>query len=135
MTGTAIVADTTNPSSNVSDLSSGNNILSWNVTNGACPVTSDSVKIIVGEIIVPTLITPNGDNKNEYFVIQGLESLGKTELVIFDRRGYQLFRNTDYDNKWNGVDYDDKPLPDDTYFYLLKPTNHTPVSGYIVIRR
>ena len=27
------------------------------------------------------------DGKNDYFVFKGLETLGKTELVIFDRRG------------------------------------------------
>jgi trimeric autotransporter adhesin len=93
------------------------------------------VKIKAGEIVIPTLITPNGDNKNEYFVIQGLESLGKTELIIFDRRGFLIFKDSEYDNKWNGVDYNKNPLPNDTYFFLLKFSKHEPVSGYIMIRR
>ena len=82
------IADTTDPTSSVSKLAQGDNLLVWYVTNGACPVVSDSVRIKAGEIVIPTLITPNGDSKNEYFVIQGLESLGQTELVIFDRRGF-----------------------------------------------
>ena len=130
MKGTGEIADTTNPKSEVTKLEQGNNVLTWSVTNGACPVVSDTVNIKAGEIVIPTLITPN-----EYFFIQGLDSLGKSELIIFDRRGFQLFKNSDYDNKWNGVDYNKNPLPDDTYFFLLKFSKHEPVSGYIMIRR
>lgn len=135
--GEGAVADTTDPTSQVTKLSQGDNLLVWYVSNGACPVVSDTLKIKAGEIVIPTLITPNKDNMNEYFLIQGIESLGKTELIIFDRRGFQLFRDPDYDkhNDWDGVDYNKNPLPNDTYFYLLKPTKHEPVSGYIMIRR
>jgi gliding motility-associated-like protein len=133
--GDGEITDTTDPTSYVSKLEKGDNLFVWYVSNGACPVVADSVKIKAGEIVIPTLITPNGDNKNEYFVIQGLESLGKTELIIFDRRGFQIFKDTEYDNKWNGVDYNMNPLPNDTYFFLLKPTKHEAVSGYIMIRR
>ena len=34
-----------------------------------------------------------------------------------------VFKNSDYDNKWNGVDYNENPLPSDTYFYVLKAGN------------
>jgi gliding motility-associated-like protein len=133
--GDGEITDTTDPTSYVSKLEQGDNLFVWYVNNGACPVVSDTVKIKAGEIVIPTLITPNGDNKNEYFVIQGLESLGKTELTIFDRRGFLIFKDSEYDNMWNGVDYNKNPLPNDTYFFLLKPSRHEPVSGYIMIRR
>jgi gliding motility-associated-like protein len=133
--GTGTFVNINNPLSVVNDLSSGNNILLWVVTRGVCPSDTDKVTIIVGDITIPTLITPNGDFKNEYFIIMGLESLDKTELLIFDRRGAQVFKNSDYDNKWNGVDYNEKPLPNDTYFYLIKSKNGRSQSGYIVIRR
>jgi gliding motility-associated-like protein len=91
--------------------------------------------INVNGFIIPTLITPNMDGRNDYFVLRGLATLGKTELVIFDRRGVQVYRNMNYDNLWNGVDYNNKPLPDDTYFYVIKPANGKSISGYLVIRR
>ena len=76
------------------------------------------------------------DGKNDYFVLRGLTTtLGKTELIIFDRRGAQVYKNLNYDNSWNGVDYNKNPLPDDTYFYVLKTENGKSISGYIVIRR
>lgn len=127
--------DITDPHSSVSDLSSGDNVLSWIISNGVCPADTDKVTITVGEIIIPTLITPNGDSRNEYFVIQGIENLGNTELIVFDRRGSQIFRNSDYDNKWNGVDYNEQPLVNDTYFFVLKSASGKSYSGYVVIRK
>jgi gliding motility-associated-like protein len=75
------------------------------------------------------------DGKNDYFVLKELENMGKTELTIFDRRGYRVYTNPDYDNKWNGIDFNDRALPEDTYFYILKPQNGKSKAGYIVIRR
>ena len=134
LSGTGTFADTTYSKSTLNDISLGENRYLWSVSNGYCPVAHDTLVIVVNNIVVPTLITPNMDGRNDYFVIKGLESLGKTELDIFDRRGVRVYRNTDYDNSWNGVDYNDKPLRDDTYFYVIKPNNGKPVSGYIVIR-
>ncbi len=135
VTGTGVISDTLDPGSEVTKLSSGDNILSWKVSNGVCPADSDKITITVGDIIIPTLITPNGDPNNEYFVILGLETLGKVEIVIFDRRGSQLYKNIEYDNKWNGVDYNENPLPNDTYFYHISTSTKRSFSGYIVIRR
>jgi gliding motility-associated-like protein len=133
--GEGLFADSIDPKTAIDNLATGRNVLLWVVTNNVCPADTDKVNILVGDIIAPTLITPNGDTKNEYFVILGLESIGKSELVIFDRRGSEVFRNSDYDNKWNGVDYNENPLPNDTYFYSLKTIKGRTYSGYIIIRR
>jgi len=133
--GYVVFSDTTDPRCVVSNLSQGDNVLAWVVTNGICPADTDKVTITLGEFVIPTFITPNGDSKNEYFLIKGIETLGKTELTVFDRRGMQIFKNSDYDNKWNGVDYNDRPLINDTYYFILKSGTGKSYSGYIVIRR
>jgi gliding motility-associated-like protein len=130
-----VFTDITDPESEVRELVPGENILSWIVTNGVCPADTDQVTIMTGEISMPTLITPNGDSKNEYFIIKGIETLGHTELTIFDRRGIELFKAVNYDNSWNGVDYNDKPLINDTYFFVLTSSNGRSYSGYLVVRR
>jgi gliding motility-associated-like protein len=134
-TGTGEFSNDKDPQTTVSKLAFKNNILFWTVTKGVCPPVTDSVTITVSDIIVPTLITPNGDQMNEYFEIQGIEALGKTELIVFDRRGAMMFKDSNYDNKWNGVDYNDNLLPDDTYFYVLKSSNGLSKKGFVVIRR
>jgi gliding motility-associated-like protein len=130
-----IFSNITDPHSTVSNLSTGNNRLYWIVTNNVCPADTDEVTIVAGGLVIPTLITPNGDSKNEYFIIGGIENIGKCELIIFDRRGKMVFQSNNYDNKWNGVDYNRNPLPNDTYFYILKSSNGRSFNGYIMIRR
>jgi gliding motility-associated-like protein len=119
----------------VTSLAVGENILQWTVDNGVCPPATDDLSITVHDLLIPTLITPNNDGLNDYFLLQGLDFLGKTVITVLDRRGVIVFENKDYDNMWDGVDYNGNPLPDDTYFFILEPENRTPVNGYIVIRR
>ena len=119
----------------INNLSLGENILQWTVTNGVCPSTFDYLVITVNDLVIPTLITPNLDGRNDYFQLRGIETLGRTELVIFDRNGAMVYRNSDYDNSWDGVDQNGKQLPEDTYFFTIMPTNGKPFKGYIVIRR
>jgi len=113
----------------------GKNLFLWTVTNGVCPKASDTVIILVHGLAYQTLITPNMDGKNDYFILKGTDTEGKLNLIIFDRRGVQVYKNGNYDNSWNGVDYNGKILPDDTYFYILKSENGINEKGYIVVRR
>jgi gliding motility-associated-like protein len=133
--GNFVFSDVTDPKSTVSNLSNGINTLLWIVSNATCPADTGKVTITVGDVVIPSLITPNGDKRNEYFIVSGLETLGKAELVVFDRRGVLIFRDSDYENKWNGVDYNDNPVINDTYYYILRTSKGKSYSGYVIIRR
>jgi gliding motility-associated-like protein len=133
--GGASFDDPTQGAAFITNLSLGENIFQWTVTNGVCPATFDYLVITVNDLVIPTLITPNLDGRNDYFQLRGIETLGRTELVIFDRNGAMVYRNTDYDNSWDGVDQNGKQLPEDTYFFTIMPANGKAFKGYIVIRR
>ena len=135
ISGTGDISDTTYTRSLISGLSPGINKFLWSVSNGACPPSFGEITITVLDFIIPTLITPNMDGRNDYFVIKGLSGQDRSELMVFDRRGVLVYKNLDYDNNWDGVDFNNKPLPDDTYFYVLKTENSKSFSGFIVIRR
>jgi gliding motility-associated-like protein len=135
ISGSGTIADSTYPKTTVTDLSPGKNKFAWTVTNLFCPSSSDTVIINVSNLTIPTLITPNNDGINDYLILKKPESSVKMDLVIFDRRGAEVYRNKNYDNSWNGVDYNGNQLPDDTYFYVLKSDDSTSVKGFIVIRR
>jgi len=135
VSGSGHFADTNYAKTTISSLAVGENILQWAVNNGVCPPARDNLSITVHDMLIPTLITPNNDGLNDYFFLNGLEFLGTTVITVFDRRGLLVFENKQYDNMWDGVDYNGNPLPDDTYFFILEPENRVAVSGYIVIRR
>jgi gliding motility-associated-like protein len=135
LTGKGTIEDKNNNNTIVTDLSPGENKFLWSVTNGVCDLSSDTVVIRINELIIPTLITPNLDGNNDYFVVSGLESLGTSILYVFNRWGAMVYKNDDYANDWDGNDDNGNPLPDDTYFFLLKSEKITPIKGYIVIIR
>ena len=134
VSGTGTFSDTTYAKTPLNGLSFDKNMFTWNVKNGACPISSDTVVITVHDLVIPTLITPNMDGMNDYFVLRGITNLGETELLIFDKRGDNVYKSRNYDNLWNGVNYNGEPLPEDTYFYILKTENGKSRSGYVVIR-
>jgi gliding motility-associated-like protein len=134
LSGTALFSDKNNNITSVTELSLGENKILWSVANGVCVVSSDTVIIKINDIIIPTLITPNLDGFNDYFVIGGLESFGWTRLNIFNRWGAIVFNIDNYTNDWDGKDNNGNPLPEDTYFYILKSEKIKPIKGYIVIK-
>lgn len=133
--GTGIIADPNDSKTTVSNLTQGENKLKWTVSNQACNDASDELLITVKNILLPTLITPDMNGLNDYFVLESIEALGKVEFTVFDRRGALVYENKSYDNLWHGTNYNGDPLPDDTYFYIIKAENGLSVSGYLYIRR
>ncbi|MDM8002240.1 MAG: gliding motility-associated C-terminal domain-containing protein, partial [Bacteroidota bacterium] len=118
ISGAGTFTKTNDPETRIKGLAQGENIVLWRVTNGVCQAVDDYITIKVNDLFIPSLITPNGDEYNQCFVLQGIETLGTTELVIFNRRGAQVYKNSNYDNSWDGKDYNGNELPDDTYFYV-----------------
>jgi gliding motility-associated-like protein len=133
--GAGLFANPANPYTRVNDLGIGENVFLWTVTNDVCPPSTDTVRIKVKDLTIPSLITPNEDGRNDYFYLKGIDAFGPNELIIFDRRGLRVYHDSDYHNDWNGVDYNNHPLPDDTYYYVLKTGKGKPRSGFILIRR
>ncbi len=109
------------------------------ITFYGCPgQDSITVKVKPIKLKVPTVITPNGDGYNDYFIIDEDESGGdegeaffkssspesyktldtyylKTTLVIFNQWGNKIYEKENYANDWMAEN-----LRDGTYYYLLK---------------
>jgi gliding motility-associated-like protein len=132
ISGLGHINDIHSPTAMVTELSVGENVLLWKVKIGNCG-DSAKVKITVNELFVPTVITPDGDGKNDYFKIG--EFSGKVELIIFNRWGVEEFSDSEYLNDWNGNSNKGIKLPDDTYFYMLKFENGWIKKGSVLIKR
>ncbi len=103
-----------------------------------------SPTIIEIAVFVPSGFSPNGDNKNDEFIIVGLENYPNNKLEIYNRWGNLVFEQAPYDNKWKGsvrntdaLVFGDGLLPSGTYFYLLDfgVPGVKQLTGYIVIRK
>ncbi|MEN9611273.1 MAG: hypothetical protein RLZZ628_2087 [Bacteroidota bacterium] len=103
----------------------------YTICNGICPTKCDTgtVRIKIDAVPIPpkdTIVdipnafTPNGDNKNDVFFIQNLEHYPNAQLMIFNRWGDILYRADAYQNDWNGHNNNGQPLPEGTYYYMLR---------------
>ena len=91
--------------------------------------------IEVGEDLeIYNVFSPNDDNVNETFTIKGLEKYPMSSVSIYNRWGNIVYKSADYKNDWDGMN-NNRPLPDGTYFYLLKVPNRKILSGYLQIMR
>ena len=131
---TASIADKFDPNSDVFNLELGKNTFVWTVSNGVCPAVSDEVIIEVHDIFIPQALTPNGDDKNDYFHLQSLED-ATCSLQVFNRWGQIVYENSDYQNEWNGQNSKGEELKDDTYFYTILINDSLSYNGYVVLKR
>lgn len=68
--------------------------------------------------LVTNVITPNGDGKNDYWYVQGIETFVDSHVIIFDQYGSVIFEADNYMNDWDGS-YKGAKLPNGTYFYYI----------------
>ncbi|GIV42269.1 MAG: hypothetical protein KatS3mg034_1579 [Vicingaceae bacterium] len=79
----------------------------------------DSVKVkIIPKIVFPDGISPNGDGKNDVWIIDNIHEYPNNIVEIYNRWGELLFRAQPYQNNWDGT-YKGKPLPVGTYYYII----------------
>ncbi|MEK6495506.1 gliding motility-associated C-terminal domain-containing protein [Myroides odoratimimus] len=85
-----------------------------------------------GDIVIYNLVTPNGDGKNDYFVIENINKYPNNKVEIYNRWGVKVYETINYDSNGDGsinvfTGYSEgrttveknKKLPSGTYFYVL----------------
>jgi gliding motility-associated-like protein len=98
-------------------------------------VATVAVTVTATGINVPNLFTPNGDGKNDFFEIRGLNQYAENELVIVNRWGNEVYRQKGYQNTWKG-----DGLNEGTYYYLLRIRRNSSaewevMKGYVTLIR
>lgn len=70
-------------------------------------------------VVVANLITPNGDNKNDTWLIEDIQDYPPIDVSIYNRFGKELYQNSAYNNEWDAT-YQGQPLQDGTYYYIFR---------------
>ena len=99
-----------------------------------CDEAEITLHYLCDEVVIFNGFSPNGDGRNDVFVIQGLERYPQHYLRVFNRWGSTVFAGGDYQSDWDGT-LGGKDLPDGSYFYLLDTGEGEIVSGYVELRR
>ena len=111
-------------------------ILSAKSLSSNC-VNQDTITIFVKtKIQIPTGFTPNEDNINENWVLEGIEDYPNAEVKIFNRWGGEIFTTKNYQNNPFNGKKDNSTLPMGTYYYVIKTGDNVPtLTGYITLVR
>lgn len=98
----------------------------YSVSNLVC-YYYDSVKInSISGIHPADVFTPNGDEYNETWRIDGLAAYDKVTIYVFNRWGGRVWQYSgtgkEYSdaNQWNGRNEKNKPVPSGTYYYVIQ---------------
>ena len=86
------------------------------VTSAAgCVDTVRSTVVVLGDIEMPNVFSPNGDGSNDRFI--PLKDTGATGLLeVYNRWGQLVFSTRSLAQGWDGAD-----APDGTYFFVVTP--------------
>jgi gliding motility-associated-like protein len=110
----------------------------WAIDSSGCMV-SENVEVGLTsdcELIFYNGFTPNGDNINDTWFVEGLPP-GNHPTVIVNRWGDVVWETDSYDN-WNnafeGKNQDGKDLPRGVYYYIMT-IGDTQFSGFIELTR
>jgi gliding motility-associated-like protein/uncharacterized repeat protein (TIGR01451 family) len=85
------------------------------------------------ELFVSTVVTPNGDGKNEAFIIRGIEKYPGSALHIFNRWGNTVYESKNYQNNWSATG-----LSEGTYYYQFDMNQNGTIKifkGWVMIIR
>ncbi len=106
----------TSPMASVVPTEEGLNIYQFMVTDFCGDTASDYVAVNVimdCKLTIPNIFTPNGDGKNDVFLISGI-GMVTYSATIYDRWGKKVFESTDIKQSWDG-----KGADDGTYYYII----------------
>jgi gliding motility-associated-like protein len=85
-------------------------------------------------IVIPTIITPNGDGQNEKWIIKNAELYPDIDVKVYTRWGKLVYSSRNPNaNPWDGT-YQGNLLPNDSYHYIIRLNDGTqPRSGVISV--
>ena len=79
------------------------------------------------DILIPNVVTPNGDGVNDFFRINGLENFPGSSLNVFNRWGNRIYKSDDYKNDWSPA------VSDGTYFYIVNVSDGRKFNGFFEV--
>ena len=101
---------------------------------GCRRTASQSVDAIEGCLFIADALTPNGDNRNDDWVVGGLEDYPDSKVMVFNRWGQKLFETEGGRERWDGR-FNGARLPVADYYYTIELfPDALPIRGTVTIK-
>ncbi|MVT07879.1 MBG domain-containing protein [Chitinophaga tropicalis] len=103
--------------------------------NEGCSVTKEITITVKDDyqLEATNILTPNGDGKNDLWIVKNIDMYPQNEVKIYDRAGRLIYRQQGYTNNWNGT-VNGQRLAEGTYYYIIDLGDNKPrFKGFITI--
>lgn len=100
--------------------------------NGCMAEGRFEAEVVIKACAIQRGISPNGDGKNDWFDLTGMEV---RNLSIYNRYGLEVYARTNYIKEWGGDDKKGRKLPTGAYFYAIEKKSGESLTGWIYINR
>jgi gliding motility-associated-like protein len=91
--------------------------------SAGCAISASKTIKAAPPFTLANVITPNGDGKNDLFVVPVLPA----SLEVFNRWGKSVFKTSDYKNDWG------KGIGNGTYFYVVDTPQGNHCKGWVEV--
>jgi len=115
-----------------------NNTATYTITS---VVGCDSVIYTLNLIIngpscfsIPGGLSPNGDQVNDTWQVNGLDAFVNVNISIYDRWGQKLFYSSNPMVAWDGT-YNGQECPTADYYYIIELGNGETYNGVVTLKR
>jgi len=88
--------------------------------NDASAWSNETCQSFVPEIKTYNVFSPNGDQKNQSFVIDGIENYSNSVFTVINRFGKTVFEKKAYQNDWVGTNNAGHALESGVYYYSIQ---------------
>jgi len=81
--------------------------------------------------------SPNGDETNDFWRIDGIEGFPDNTVKVYNRWGHQVTEVSNYDNNervWRGEETQVSAQIESTYFFIIRTGKFRPITGYVIVK-
>lgn len=104
-------------------------------TSQGCQATAQITVTPQDSAVISNVLTPNGDGKNDRWIIWGIQDHPHNSVKVFDRAGRMVLFKQNYSNDWDGT-YNGRALDEGAYFYVVDyGDGQKPATGMLTIIR
>lgn len=90
-------------------------------TQDGCEAVAEKFIRVRSKIVIPNGFSPNGDDKNENWIIKNIEDYEGAIVRVFNRWGNLVYQSEPgYKIPWNGLTEKGNPMPVATYYYIVE---------------
>ena len=113
--------------------------ISTSINDFTFAVTGEVLSSENPPLIIYNVVTPNGDNKHDFFKIVNIEAYASNTVTVYNRWGRRVFERAGYNNASNffiGLSEDGEELLTGNYYYVIDKGNGDKAErGFIFLKR